>query len=121
MLQCVSNWKIPNSKKSLSSFLGFAGCYREFIQNYAVIVEPLQKMKRKGAEFEWGNEQQAAFEQIRTKLMEYPVLALPTPDGQFVLDTDASDVAIAGNIAPMAGLSRETQAESDSLCKSHIG
>ena len=95
-LEAVDNWRVPNSKKTLASFLGFAGYYRDFIRGYAVIVEPLQKLKRKGADFEWGPPQQEAFDKLKTILMSYPVLALPTEDGEFVLDTDASDVAIAG-------------------------
>ena len=46
--------------------------------------------------FEWGEEQQKAFEDVKTALTNPPVLAMPTQDGAYVLDTDASDVAIAG-------------------------
>ena len=75
-LEAVENWQVPTSKKAVASFLGFAGYYREFIKDYAVIVEPLQKDEAKSSpEFEWGRRQQGAFEELREILKSYPVLA----------------------------------------------
>ena len=48
------------------SFLGFANFYREFIKGYAYKVYPMQKLIRnKGKKFEWNEEAQAAFENIK--------------------------------------------------------
>ena len=73
-----------------------AGYYREFIKGYADLTAPLQHLKKQNVDFEWGEEQQKAFEDVKTALTNPPVLAMPTQDGAYVLDTDASDVAIAG-------------------------
>ena len=79
------------------SFLGFANYYREFIKGYADKVYPMQKLLRnKGKKFEWNDEAQVAFENIKRELCEAPVLGMPTEDGMHVLDTDASVVAISG-------------------------
>ena len=78
------------------SFLGFAKYYREFIKGYADKVYPMQKlMRNKGKKFEWNEEAQAAFENIKRELCEAPVLGIPTEKGMYVLDTDASVAAIS--------------------------
>ena len=53
-------------------------------------------MRNKGKKFEWSEEAQAAFENIKRDLCEAPVLGMPTKEGMYVLDTDASVVAISG-------------------------
>ena len=79
------------------SFLGFANYYREFIKGYADKVYPMQKlMRNKGKKFEWNDEAQVAFENIKRELREAPVLGMPTEKGMYVLDKDASVVAISG-------------------------
>ena len=58
---------------------------------------PMQKlMRNKGKKFEWNDEAQVAFENIKRELCEAPVLGMPTEKGMYVLDTDASVVAISG-------------------------
>ena len=57
----------------------------------------MQKLTRnKGKKFCWTNEAQVSFETNRRELCEAPVLGMPTENGMFVLDTDASVVAISG-------------------------
>ena len=57
----------------------------------------MQKLKRnKGKRFEWNEEAQVAFENINRELCEVPVLGMPTGKGMYVLDTDASVIAISG-------------------------
>ena len=81
------------------SFLGFANYYREFIKGYADKVYPMQKlMRNKGKKFEWSDEAQTAFENIKRELCEAPVLGMPTEKDMYVLDTDASVVAISGKL-----------------------
>ena len=53
-------------------------------------------MRNKGKKFEWNDEAQVAFENVKRELCEAPVLGMPTEDGMYVLDTDASVVAISG-------------------------
>ena len=53
-------------------------------------------MRNKGKQFEWSDEAQTAFENIKRELCEAPVLVMPTEKGMYVLGTDASVVAIPG-------------------------
>ena len=78
-------------------FLVFANYYREFIKRYADKVYPMQKlMRNKGKKFEWSDEAQTAFENIKRELCEASVLGMSTEKVMCVLDTDASVVAISG-------------------------
>ena len=96
-VEAVLTWKAPRTDTQLISFLGFANYYRDFIKGYADKVYPMQKlMRNKGKKFEWNDEAQVAFENIKRELCEAPVLGMPTEKGMYVLDTDASVVAISG-------------------------
>ena len=79
------------------SFLGFAKYYREFIKGYADKIYPMQQlMRNKGKKFTWSDEAQVSFENNKHELCDPPVLGMPTEKGMFVLDTEASAVAISG-------------------------
>ena len=78
------------------SFLGLANYYREFIKGYADKVYPMQQlMRHKGKKFTWNNAEEP-FQRIIKELCEAPVLGMPTENGIYVLDTDASVVAVSG-------------------------
>ena len=96
-VEAVLTWKAPKTDSQLMSFLGFANYYREFVKGYADKIYPMQKlMRNKGKKFTWSDEAQVSFENIKRELCEAPVLGMPTEKGMFVLDTDASVVAISG-------------------------
>ena len=79
------------------SFLGFANYYREFIKRYADKVYPMQQlMRHNGKKFTWNNAAEESFQRIKKELCDAPVLGMPTEKGMYVLDTDASVVAISG-------------------------
>ena len=93
-VEAVLTWKAPRTDTQLLSFLGFANYYREFIKGYPGKVYPMQKLMRN--KFDWSDEAQTAFENIKRELCEAPVLGMPTEKGMYVLETDASVVAISG-------------------------
>ena len=92
----LRDWEIPRNKTEMQSFLGFANYYREFIPWHAKLVAPLHAVTRLNATFAWGPEQEKAFNEIKKALIEATALAQPDSEGEFVLDTDASAVAISG-------------------------
>ena len=92
-VEVVLTWKVPRTDTQLMSFLGFANYYHELMKGYADKVYPMQKlMRNQGEKFEWSDEAQTAFENIGR---EAPVLGMPAEKGMYVLDTDASIVAIS--------------------------
>ena len=89
--------KAPKTDTQLMSSLEFANYYREFIKGYADKIYPMQKLTQNNDKnFSWTDEAQVSFEIIKRELCDAPVLGMPTEKGMFVLDTDASVVAISG-------------------------
>ena len=61
----------------MKSFLGFVGYYRWFCPDFATIARPLNVLSSKEVKFQWGVEEEAAFQQLKTLLIEAPVLTYP--------------------------------------------
>ncbi|GFV89424.1 retrovirus-related Pol polyprotein from transposon opus [Trichonephila clavipes] len=102
--------KPPKNNKQVSKFLGMAGWYQKFIQNYADICEPLHRLKKKGAKFIWSTEAQDFFNKVKRALTEAPVSQMTNFQEQFNLFTDASGIGIGAvlnqNQRPIAFVSR---------------
>ncbi|KAJ9537987.1 hypothetical protein OSB04_030720 [Centaurea solstitialis] len=89
-VEAVMKWETPKTPTEVRSFLGLAGYYRWFIQDFSKIVVPLTKLTRKSERFVWGEEQEAAFDTLRRKLCEAPVLTLPEGVEDLIVYCDAS-------------------------------
>ena len=90
----VQAWPVPKSQTELKGFLGLAGYYRRLIKDFASIAVPLNKMTSKKIPYQWGKEQQEAFEKLKLAMTTAPVLGKPNFQQDWVLDVDASDVAL---------------------------
>ena len=93
-IQTIKEWPVPHCIRDVRAFFGLASYYRKFVRNFASIAEPLSRLTKKSAKFEWTDEAQEAFESLKRALIDVTSLAFPYPDRPCVLDTDASDVAI---------------------------
>ncbi|GFX09122.1 retrovirus-related Pol polyprotein from transposon 17.6 [Trichonephila clavipes] len=100
----------PSNSKEVSKFLGMAGWYQKFIPKYADVCEPLYRLEKTGAKFNWSTEAQDYFDKIKRALTKTPVSQLPNFTEQFNLFTDASGVGISAvlneNHRPIAFTSR---------------
>lgn len=94
-------WRAPRTVRQIKRFLATVSYYRRFIPKFAGIAEPLTNLQRKRVRFNWTSECQEAFETLRTCLVTSPVLAYPRDDGQYILDTDASEHSISGALSQM--------------------
>ena len=92
--EVVRTWPKPETVHSLRSFLGFCSYYRRFIPDFAGIAKPLHRLTEKGVAYVWTDECSNAFESLKQKMAKAPVLAHPDFSQRFILDTDASDLAI---------------------------
>ena len=89
-ISAITQWPVPRNLKQLRGFLGFCGYYRRFIPQFSEIASPLHELTQKGRKYHWSARCQEAFETLKEKLTESPVLGYPREAGEFVLDTDAS-------------------------------
>ena len=84
----------PRNLKSLRSFLGLANYYRQCMEAYATVAEPLFELTRKGVDFEWTDRRQAAFDALKGMLVSPAVMAYPDQRKPYRLYTDACGYAI---------------------------
>lgn len=95
-LTAVEQFPTPKSRKNVQQFLGLCNYYRKFIPNFSTISKPLTILLKKDTPFHWKNNQVEAFQCLKDKLTNAPVLAFPNFDEPFIVAADASDVGIAG-------------------------
>ena len=88
----------PNTKKQIQSFLGLAGYYRRYIPHFASLSSILSDMMKKGAKFEWNDQTEQAFLDIKSRLASQPVLIAPDFTKPFIICVDASDAAIGATL-----------------------
>jgi hypothetical protein len=74
------------------SFLGLADFYRRFVRDFSTIAAPLHGLTKNGVPFQWGLAQQQAFEALKSKLTQAPLLQLPNFEKTFELECDASGI-----------------------------
>lgn len=100
-LEAIRDWAIPRSVKEVRAMLGTASYYRKYIKNFAKLAAPLTALLHKGVKFIWSEDCQDAFEMIKSHLISAPVLAFPIEDGDFRLDTDASDLGLGAVLSQL--------------------
>ena len=93
-VEAVLNWSKPTSVTEIRSFLGLAGYYWRFVQDFSRIAAPLTRLTRKGVRFEWSDACEESFLTLKERLTMAPVLALPDDSGEYVIYSDASKLGL---------------------------
>ncbi|GKE42815.1 putative reverse transcriptase domain-containing protein [Tanacetum coccineum] len=89
-IEAVKNWTSPTTPTKIRQFLGFPGYYRRFIKYFSKIAKSLTELTPKNKKYIWGKDQETAFQLLKQKLCEAPILALPEGNDNFVVYCDAS-------------------------------
>ncbi|KAL0560323.1 hypothetical protein IC582_000724 [Cucumis melo] len=89
-IEAVTGWTRPSTVSEVRSFLGLAGYYRRFVENFSRIATPLTQLTRKGVPFVWSKACEDSFQTLKQKLVTAPVLTVPDGSGNFVIYSDAS-------------------------------
>ena len=87
-VQTILDWPEPRRVKDVQSFLGFANFYRRFVYNFSDLTVPLTRLTRKHTDFVFREAERSAFTTA-------PVLTHWIPDCPIIIETDASDYALA--------------------------
>jgi len=82
----------PKNKKQLMQFIGLANYYRDHIDQFSIIASPMTDLLQKDRKFEWSDECQNRFEQMKEALSSAPVLRASDHKKPFYIHCDASDV-----------------------------
>nr|GEW94484.1 putative reverse transcriptase domain-containing protein [Tanacetum cinerariifolium] len=89
-VEAIKNWTAPKTLTLARQFLVLAGYYRRFIKGFSLIAKPLTKLTQKNKTYEWGEEEEEAFQLLKDKLCSAPILELPEGSEDFVIYCDAS-------------------------------
>ncbi|GJT15449.1 putative reverse transcriptase domain-containing protein [Tanacetum coccineum] len=93
-IEAIKNWKAPRTPSEVCSFLGLAGYYLRFIENFSKIAKSLTVLTQKSKSFDSGEEQENAFQTLKGKLCDAPILALLDGPEDFVVYCDASGLGL---------------------------
>ena len=127
-VEAVMKMPPPTDVSSLKSFLGSVQFYGKFIPNLATMAEPLYRLTKKVNPWKWGDEEQAAFEQLKNVLSSDQVLVHFDPNKTLALACDASNVGIGavlvhrypdGSERPIANVSKTLTAAQRNYSQIH--
>ena len=95
-VQAVQNWEKPKCVRDLQYFLGFANFYQRFIEGYSCICQPMFNLLKKEKEWNWNEDCQRVFDQLKESFCTAPILKHFDPTLETILETDASDYVVSG-------------------------
>ena len=90
----MKEWPKPTSATDIRSFLGLAGYYRRFMEGFSSIASPLTRLTQKMFKFQWSDDCEKSFAELKTRLTTAPVLTLPEGLDGYVIYCDASRVGL---------------------------
>ena len=119
-IQAIKDYPAPTNKKGLQRFLGLINFYNRFIHMASNHLKPLHTAVAKSSKkfFVWGNDQIAAFTNVKQILTHKVTLSFPDPNAPLILKVDASDVAVGAVVEQVVnGIPQPLSFMSHSLSK----
>ena len=101
LTEVILNFQRPDDIGAVRRFLGLASYYRRFIPGFAKIANPLHGLTTNNALFDWTPKCETAFTTLKSKLVTPPVLAYPSFEKDFTLETDASILGLGAVLAQL--------------------
>ena len=76
-VEVVMTWERPKSVFETHSFLGLAGYYRRFIEDFSRIAAPMTRLTRKEVKLDWDDRCEEAFQKLKRRLTSASILIVP--------------------------------------------
>ena len=73
-VEAVMSWERPKSIFEIRSFLGLAGYYKRFIEDFSRLAAPMTRLTRKEVKYEWNDLCERAFQELKMRLTSTPIL-----------------------------------------------
>ena len=120
-LEAVRDWERPKTVTQVRPFTAFCNYYGKWVKNFAEVDEPLYRLTSKGVKFTWQKKHEDAFQLLKTRLLQAPILAFPNFRHPCVIDTDASETALGAVLSKLIdGEERPIAFESRVLSKTEV-
>jgi RNase H-like domain found in reverse transcriptase/Reverse transcriptase (RNA-dependent DNA polymerase) len=92
-LSGIRDWPTLTTVKQVRGFIGFANFYRQFIKKFSELILLLNNLLWKDTKFDWNDQCQEAFETLKGRFLQKPVLMMPDYSKPFQIESDASKYA----------------------------
>ena len=102
-LEAIQELKPPTTQKGCRSFAGVVNFVSIFCPELQKLLKPIYELTKKGRPFIWGDEQQKAFDEIKSRLLKPPILSMPDKRGRFLLYSDTSKFATGSTLYQVQG------------------
>ena len=89
-VEAVMSWERPKSVFEMCSFLGLAGYYRRFIEDFSRLAAPMTRLTRMEVKFDWDDRCEEAFQELKRRLTSAPILIVPYRGQTYTMYCDAS-------------------------------
>ena len=89
-VESVMSWERPKSVFEIRSFLGLAGYYKRFIEDFSRLAAPMTSLTRKEVKFDWDDQCEEAFQELRRRFTTAPILIVPDRGQGYTVYCDAS-------------------------------
>ncbi|XP_028088559.1 uncharacterized protein LOC114289104 [Camellia sinensis] len=96
-IEAIVDWHTPTNVTEVRSFMGWPGYYWRFVKDFSKIAVPLTQLTRKGEPFEWTDQRESAFQELKTRLTIAPILTIPSGKANTI--ADALSRKNVGNLA----------------------
>ena len=89
-VEAVMSWERPKSVFEIRSFLGLAGYYRRFIEDFSRLATPMMRLTWKEVKFDWDDKCEEAFQELKRRLTTASILIVPDRGQGYTVYCDAS-------------------------------
>jgi hypothetical protein len=95
-IEAIREWLVPNNMMEFRSFMGLARYYIRFIAGFSRIAHPITSLQRKEKKFQWIEECERSFQQLKELLTSAPILRITYPNEYFLVCTNACKEGLRG-------------------------
>jgi hypothetical protein len=89
-VKAIIEWLVPKNAHEVRSFMGLVGYYRRFVEGFSKIEKPITTLQHKGVKYEWTEEYDSEFIELKRLLTSAPILRVPDMEKNFTVCMDAS-------------------------------
>ena len=89
-VEAVMSWERLKSVFEIHSFLGLAGYYRKFIEDFSQLAVPMIRLTWKEVKFEWNDLYERAFQELKRRLTSTPIMIVSEKGHRYTVYYDAS-------------------------------